>query len=225
MTWVFGWPLEIKWAIKYAKKRRLCPEGVDNVKRLYHAAGHDITRRLGVPPEDVPVLACWDGDEPKAVYALNVDRKAKTLEQARIRFRKLPPHSVAVKLAWLLDARHGPRWYEYDGGSAHYSCDSDSDSDSDAETIDIVIDVEETDTEDESDSEPGSTGPELEQESVTLGDPSISQSKDCEVTIKRDVIAAAGDAEVTTKTGELATAGSDEPASETVRIPFGVLLQ
>ncbi|EMD38641.1 hypothetical protein CERSUDRAFT_113814 [Gelatoporia subvermispora B] len=214
MTWVFGWPLEIEWAVKYAKQRKLCPDGVDDVKRLYYAAGHDITRRLGVAPSDVPVLSCWDGDDPKAVYALNIDRKAKTLEQARVRFRKLPPQSLAIKLAGLLDAHHGPRWYEYGGGSAYDSCDSDSDSDSDAETIEIVIDVDETDREDESDSDSESTGPESERRSVAPGTLSLSQPKYCEVAVQKDDITVTG-AKVTTRMGELAIAVSDGATFDT----------
>ncbi|EMD38628.1 hypothetical protein CERSUDRAFT_94160 [Gelatoporia subvermispora B] len=210
MTWALGWPLELKWAVKYAKKRKLCPIGVDDEERLYHAAGHDITRRLGVPPEDIPVLACWDGDDLKAVYAINIDRKAKTLEQARVRFHKLPPKSVAMKLAWLLDARHGPRWYEYDGGRAYDQSQSDSDWDSDAETIDIVIDVQDTDTEDESDSESGSTGPDSEQQSVAQSDSSLCPPKDCEAAMRTNLITATGDAEVTTQIRELAITGNDE---------------
>ncbi|OCH95322.1 hypothetical protein OBBRIDRAFT_884147 [Obba rivulosa] len=141
MTWVLGWTFEVDFAVEYAKKRKLCPEGTEDIDRLYHAAGFDITRRLGVPPQDVPVLACWDKDVLKAVYALCIDRRAKTLDQARVRPSQLPPRLVATKLAWLLDHHKPPRWYRYDGGRAYdegsdcddegYIFDPDAESDED----------------------------------------------------------------------------------------------
>jgi len=128
MTWVLGWPLEVEYAVQYAKDRKLCGDCTDDIDRLYHAAGWDITRRLGVPPQDVPVLACWDKDDLKAVYAICIDKKAKTAADARIRLSRMPPQSVALKLGCLLGAKQGPKWYEYDDGCAYDESDSDSDS-------------------------------------------------------------------------------------------------
>ncbi|EMD38630.1 hypothetical protein CERSUDRAFT_113803 [Gelatoporia subvermispora B] len=134
MTWVLGWPLEIDWAVKYAKKRNLCKEGTEDIEQLYHAAGFDITRRLGVPPEDVPVLACWDNYDLKAVYALYVDKKARSADKARMRLSKMPPKRVAFKLGCMLGVDEAPKWYEYDGGRPYGSDYSDSDSSEDEDS-------------------------------------------------------------------------------------------
>ncbi|EMD38627.1 hypothetical protein CERSUDRAFT_123191 [Gelatoporia subvermispora B] len=128
MTWVLGWPLEIDWAIEYSKKRNLCEEGTEDIESLYHAAGFDITRRLGVPADVVPVLACWDDDDLKAIYALCIDKKAKSAATARKRISKLPPRRVAFRLGKILGIKEAPKWYEYDGGRPYDSDYSDSDS-------------------------------------------------------------------------------------------------
>ncbi|OCH95323.1 hypothetical protein OBBRIDRAFT_788518 [Obba rivulosa] len=113
MTWVLSWPLELNYAKKYVKIRGLCccrPNASDD--DLYFTAAFDIEKRVGLSLEELPVLACWDEDELKAVYALCTDRKARSAAQARICLSRMPPKEAAMRvLAGLLQAQAGPKWY------------------------------------------------------------------------------------------------------------------
>ncbi|EMD36743.1 hypothetical protein CERSUDRAFT_114652 [Gelatoporia subvermispora B] len=116
MTWIFGWPLELERAIEYAQEQKLDRSGTRmDETQLYLAAAMHIMQKLYL--YDWPLKACWDGKRMKSVFALCIDKKARTAEEAKIRMSRMPPYETALKLAGVLQAEDEPKWYRYDDGT------------------------------------------------------------------------------------------------------------
>ncbi|EMD34997.1 hypothetical protein CERSUDRAFT_75319 [Gelatoporia subvermispora B] len=112
MTWVFGWPLELERAIEIAKARKLDRKHANMTEnKLYLAAAFDIVQKLRL--RKWPLLACWDGDQMTCVFALCVDKKARTAEQAKVRMSRMPPYETALRLSAVLQTEDGPKCYLY----------------------------------------------------------------------------------------------------------------
>ncbi|KAH9839797.1 uncharacterized protein C8Q71DRAFT_744225 [Rhodofomes roseus] len=74
MTWVLGWPLYHRDAIKIAKKHNLVKDpNADDYYALIQAARLWVADQVGI----IPVLGCWVNDMPEIVYAAYVDYGSK----------------------------------------------------------------------------------------------------------------------------------------------------
>ena len=119
-TWVLGYPLSRKYAIRYANRRKLVSGLEDPDQHCLHAASRDIKWRAGLGDQRTsPLLCCWVGGEIQLVIGICVDSQSRTRREAEDNLDPafLPPKECVLRLAYLMKAKAGPRWYRYDNSS------------------------------------------------------------------------------------------------------------
>ncbi|KZT64380.1 hypothetical protein DAEQUDRAFT_769734 [Daedalea quercina L-15889] len=94
MTWVYGWPLYNRDAVKIAKKHNLVKDLNPGTLRLIEAAHLWVSKKAGFPL----MLCCWVGEDTELVYAAYVD----------YRERAYPPQKILPE---------DPGWYRHSDGS------------------------------------------------------------------------------------------------------------
>ncbi|KAJ3476358.1 hypothetical protein NLI96_g11210 [Meripilus lineatus] len=112
--WVFGWPLPYERAAEYVKEHKIFQNRPNlSEDQILNAACDDFSYYCNIDD----VLACWVGNEHCIVVGLCVDKKARTMDQAKIDKRQLPELKYIKRLQMLMKTKEMPAWYRYADGT------------------------------------------------------------------------------------------------------------
>ncbi|KZT64386.1 hypothetical protein DAEQUDRAFT_769739 [Daedalea quercina L-15889] len=112
MTWVYGWPLYDRDAIKIAKKHNLVQRPDTDEYDCIKAAQLWIGCNAGSPR----ALCCWVGDDPTLVFAAYVDYRDRAYPPQKVFDDEMMSEKEARRLARCMPLRDRD-WYRHCDGS------------------------------------------------------------------------------------------------------------
>ncbi|KZT64385.1 hypothetical protein DAEQUDRAFT_613031 [Daedalea quercina L-15889] len=115
MTWVYGWPLYDRDAIKIAKKHDLVQRPDADDYDYIEAAQLWVGRNAGSPR----ALCCWVGEDTNLVFAAYVDYRDRAYPPQKVFVDEMMSEKQARRLARCMPLRDQD-WYRYcDGSQPH----------------------------------------------------------------------------------------------------------
>ncbi|KZT65011.1 hypothetical protein DAEQUDRAFT_731862 [Daedalea quercina L-15889] len=112
MTWVYGWPLYHRDAIKIAKKHNLVKRPDADDYDYIEAAQLWVGRNAGSPR----ALCCWVGEDTNLVFAAYVDYRERAHPPQKVFIDEMMSEKQARRLARCMPLRD-QGWYRYCDGS------------------------------------------------------------------------------------------------------------